>query len=390
MNSNKRAENKKSNQPMSIDEIVSTVQNFKYDADSKSVDKKQEQSKNKKPKSIEQIHKENLANLLKIINNLKGAVVSEENTRKTKIEELYKLVKTKLENDLYLFNVQIVADFLQGYKSAEENKFDKSIKALFDIVLLDVESKLKDFLPENLEINLFFDEDKLKEIIKSATTLKTKEQDNRESVKVLSSFYVYLVLKNRSRKDFDRQLFNIERILAEHLAEFEQKEQSKYLLKLLPEAFLDNNPKAKIRSFVHLYFTTHIAKLSKEVDSLTIKLSETRNSNATLSSQVRQLKEEGETKDNTIALLTEQGQEKDTKISNLQTELTELRNRFEYDVNRADRQNQDLRTSIITQLQNNLRIELNDLNEFANGLQQNDGQVLRMYITNIQQTLNTL
>jgi hypothetical protein len=67
-----------------------------------------------------------------------------------------------------------------------------------------------------------------------------------------------------------------------------------------------------------------------------------------------------------------------------------LGDRFDYEINRADRQNQDLRSHIISRLKNDLLIELNDLIEFANGLPISESDILKMYVNNIKQTLNNL
>jgi hypothetical protein len=390
MISNKKTENEELKQTISIDEIICMVQDFNYDIDNSSMNKKPEQTKNKKPKSSEQIQKDNLFILLKKITRLKGSIETEKSSRETKIKKLYELLKIKLGVDLYLFNVLVVADFLQGYKSTEENKLDKSIKILFDIILLDIEYELKDLLPSNLDINLFNDEDNIKEIVKSVTPSINEKEDNKNYITKLSNFYVYLVLKNRSRDDFYRQLFKIELLLLENIAAFNYEEKNEFLLKLLSKTFTDSNPKNKARTFVYLHFTTYIEELIKEVNSLSQRLSESHSTNAILTSQVRQIKEIVKTKDITIEQLTVHGHEKDTNIENLKIELKDIQNRYVYDVNKFEKQIQEFRANIIMQLQNNLRIELNDLNDFANGLQKGDGEILKMYVTNIQQSLNSL
>ena len=50
----------------------------------------------------------------------------------------------------------------------------------------------------------------------------------------------------------------------------------------------------------------------------------------------------------------------------------------------------DLRSGLIARLRNNMQIELNDLMELANGLNQSDGSILKMYIANIEQVINDL
>ena len=393
-NSNKKTVNKQPVQPVSIDEIISTVANFEYSIDSKSADNNQEQSKSKKQNSLAQIHKENLAKLLATINKLKGSVVSEESSREPKIKELYDLLKTKLGNDLYLFNVNIVVKFLQGYKSTNADKLDKSIRVLVDAISADVDGELKNLLPDNdynLLTNLFNNETEpnILQIIKSAASEKTNDEGNTGSKKILSFIYTYVVLKNRSRSDFYKQLFIVERVLAEHLAEFEQEEPSKYLHKLLPEALLDSNPKAKIRSFVYLYFTNH-NELKKKVDSLTDKLSDSYSSVYKLSREKTQLTEQGKEKDITITQLTEQGKEKDNTITNLQAELTEKMNRLEYEVNKYEKQLYGLRIGLVSNIQRHTKIVLEDITVIASRLPQNEGDELHRWITDLKEYFDSL
>lgn len=390
MNLDLKSENNEPKRTASIEEIISEVQDFNYNVDPTSIDKEQKESKKKGNKNLGQIRKENISKLLEIISKLNGAVESEKSSRDAKIKNLYQLLRDKLGDDLYLFNVQLVAYFLQGFKRIQDIKLDVCIKNFFDIILLDIESQIIEFLPSKSETSLFFDVDKLKELLRFHAVSNNESHLSNNINFVLSKFYVYLVLKNFTHSDFYRQLFKIELIFIEHISEFEQKEINKYLLKLLPDTFLDSNPKAKVRSIVHFYFTSQIIELSGDLGTLTRKLSEIRIDNITLASQVKQLSEEGQVKDNSIVQLTKEGHEKDTNLIKLQGELKALSDRFDYEVNRADRQNQDLRSHIITQVQNNLRIELNDLNEFANGLPPGESEILKMYLVNIKQALNIL
>ena len=390
MNLDLKSENNEPKRTASIEEIISEVQDFNYNVDPTSIDKEQKESKKKGIKNLGQIRKENISKLLEIISKLNGAVESEKSSREAKIKNLYQLLRDKLGDDLYLFNVQLVAYFLQGFKRIQDIKLDVCIKNLFDIILLDIESQIIEFLPSKSETSLFFDVDKLKELLRFHAVSNNESHLSNNINFILLKFYVYLVLKNFTHSDFYRQLFKIELIFVEHISEFEQKEKNKYLLKLLPDSFLDSNPKAKVRSIVHFYFTSQIIELSGDLGTLTRKLSEIRIDNIALASQVKQLSEEGQVKDNSIVQLTKEGYEKDTNLIKLQGELKALSDRFDYEVNRADRQNQDLRSHIITQVQNNLRIELNDLNEFAKGLPPGESEILKMYLVNIKQVLNIL
>jgi hypothetical protein len=393
-NSNKKPENKQPVQLVSIDEIVNTVANFEFSIDSKSADENQEQSKTKKPISLAQIHKENLAKLLATINKLKGSVVIEESSRELKIKELYELLKSKLGNDLYLFNVNIVVKYLHGYKGTNDDKLDKSINLLMDNISTYVDCELKKLLPDNdynLLTNLFKNETEpnILQIIKSAVGEKTIDEDNTGKKKILSFLYIYVVLKNRSRYDFYKQLFIVERVFAEYLAEFETGEPSKYLLKLLPEALLDSNPKAKIRSFVYLYFTTH-NELKKNVDFLTDKLSDSRSVIYKLSSEKNQLIEQGKEKDNEINQLNEAGIKKDSEIVNLNAQLVDTIKKSSYEINDLRRQLDVTRSGLVSNIQKQTKIVLDDLTVIASRIPIDQGDELRDWIKHLKGYFDSL
>lgn len=390
MNSNMGLNKKDQKRIISIDEILSKVEVFNYNVDIGPTDEEQELHEKKKPKSLEQIRKENLTKLLEIVSELNVAVEANKSSIVTKIKQLHELLQAKLGEDLHLFYLQVVARFLHGYKRTEDIKLELSINHLFDLFLIDIENSLKDFLPTNLNTRLFFEEDKLKEILESIAEPTTGRPVIKNHLIILSNFYIYLVLKNRAHSDFYRQLFKLELIFAEHIASFEPKERNKYLLKFLPETFIDSNPKAKVRSFVYLYFTTHIVELTEEVHRLDFKLNEIRNARNSLSIQVKQLTQEVQIKDSIIAQLSEQGKEKDSIIIKIQEELKASRDRFNYEITVADRQRQEIKTNIVTMVENGLRLELDELKVFADCLSQGDSELLRMYVTNIEQFLNTL
>jgi hypothetical protein len=390
MNLDFKSENNCLKQSVSFEEIICEVQAFNYIIDNTTTDKEQTESKNKRTKNLGQIRNEAISKLLEIIIKLDTSVETERNTRETKIKSLFHILRDKLGDDLYLFNVRIVAYYLQGFERIEDIKLNSSIKCLFDVLLIDIESQLNELIPLKSETNLFFDEDKLKELLHFYRFQNTDSRPSQDNIFALSKLYVYLVLKNFMHHDFYNQLFKVDLSFAEHIAEFEPKQKNKYLLRLLSDMLLDANPRSKARSFVHLYFTNRILDLASEVDILTLKLGELRNTNFALTYQVKQQAEEGHNKDITIHQLTEEVQDKDSIIVKLESELKVLGDRFDYEINRADRQNQDLRSHIISRLKNDLLIELNDLIEFANGLPISESDILKMYVNNIKQTLNNL
>jgi hypothetical protein len=367
------------------------VTNFDYTIINKINDTSNTSSKIKRSADLVKNHRKNLDELIVIVSNLKGAVLSEKNTLESKIKKLYELIKTKLGNDLFLFNILIVTKFLQGYKYNGVETLDKSIKILFDTILAEIEVELKKVLLNyNLLPNLFYSINKLKEILNSTADTKVKDSDHTENIKILSYIYIHTILKNRYQSDFHKQLFIFERILAEHIADFKQRDKNKYMLKSLPEALTQDEPKSKIRSTIYVYFITYISELEQEVNSLSNKLKISQTSFFESSNKVNLLEKEVKEKDITIHQLTEQGIEKDETINKLQIEKTEICNRNEYELKTLKREFENLETDIVKELQDKLKLKLDDLSRFANGLQQNDGEFLKIYINKIHQVLETL
>ena len=380
---------------VTIDEIISMVAKFEYSIDSKAEDKKLDQKKATKTKNVEQIQKENLAALLLTVIKLKDAVVSRDESRLSKIKEIYELLKIKLGNELYLLNLNIVVKFLQGYKNPSDNQLNPSIQILFDFLLKDIDGDLKNLLSED-SYSLLVDlvnidtEPNFLQIVKSVVSEKANDDDIDVSKKILSLIYIYFVLTSLSRADFYKELLIVERVLAEHFTESESKETNIYLLKLLPEALIDNSPEKKIRSFVHLYLSAHNHELKKELVYLNENLDYYRSFSNKLSDKVQQLNEQIDEKDKTIYQLIQERIEKDNSITNLLAELTETNNRLEYEVNKYEKQIQGLKNGLFSNIQRHTKIIMDDITIIASRLPQNEGNELRSWIDNLKEYFESL
>jgi hypothetical protein len=382
-------------QKIPIDEIISFVSKLDYCIDIKNKDLNPEESKIKKTKNVEQIKKENIALLSEYLFKLKDISLNQDESRVTKIKELYDLLKTKLGNDSYLLNISIVVKILHGNLNINTNLLNPSFKILLDIILTDVDTELKNLL-SNVDYTLLTDllnhetEPSLLQIINSDQINKTKEENTHEVKKNLSLIYLFIILKNYSRKNFQQELFIIELALAEHFIDVEKKDLSNYLLKILPEAMLDNNYKTKIKSIIHLYLIDNNNHLKKTVDRLADKVDQYSISALKLSDELKELKEEGKIKDHQISQLTQDGIEKANEINNLQVSLTQKTDRLEYEVNLYQKQLDELEAEIISTLNRDLRLEIDSLTAIANRLEPSSSESLNMSIANIKQILNTL
>lgn len=78
------------------------------------------------------------------------------------------------------------------------------------------------------------------------------------------------------------------------------------------------------------------------------------------------------------------------EIEKPENELSALKNRFAYEINKLEKQNKSLKEQIILDLKKGMLIEIDGLKELSTQLQENDSKILNMYIQNMEQNLNIL
>jgi hypothetical protein len=285
--------------------------------------------------------------------------------------------------------LKFVVNILKVYRDKSEYNLPKAIEELFSLIRIEVEEELNPILSQyNNEINPFFDSDVLSKIVNQI--VKIDERYTISIINILSSLYIYLLIKNLRHTFFTRQIFMVERIMATHLADFKHINRNEFLINYLPDALCDKNPKSKIRNSIHIIFTNYINDLEEDVSLLSIKLKNSQDKLADLSIKTNTLTKQLNEKENNVNELTEQLDSKYIEINQVQLELQETINLLQYERNKYETQLQNLRTGLINRLHNNLRIELEGLSEISNVIPNNNGDIIRMYITNIHQIINGL
>ena len=88
-----------------------------------------------------------------------------------------------------------------------------------------------------------------------------------------------------------------------------------------------------------------------------------------------------------IKNLVEQCKEKDEMIANLQTELDEATNLYNYKINNYEKKLQALQTGLISKFQKDMKMELDGLTEIAIRLNSNYKTMINAYIANIKQLI---
>lgn len=172
--------------------------------------------------------------------------------------------------------------------------------------------------------------------------------------------------------------------MSEFILDLESKEYNKFLLKSLPEALLDNNPKAKAKSILLSHLQRHNLYLQQKVMSLENNLEETRLSLTSLSENLKALKRKSLENDKTIELINTQSVEKDQKIQNLESELSKSNILLDYKTNDNERQIQGVRTEIVTKVKRHTKIVLDDLIHIANEIPSNEGDELKLWVENLK------
>lgn len=326
-----------------------------------------------------------VSKLEKIVSKINSKTINNEKEQKDSIKELLEVLQKKLGSDFYLFSVGFITSFLR-----EQNSINDLVKILFNNIQDEIKTELDKVLSGtdySLASNIF-NGDEEKNIQELINVIYKSDIDN--SQRNLANLYVYILLKYRTRKDFNKITYTIEYVFVEYFSSFVEKEKSDYVLNDFPNALLDKNPKNKIKSFAHLFLKSDITELTKNLNSVRQNLNESRDENSNLRSDLNALELEINEKILLVSSLREQIKSKNEMITSLEQKLQLETNRLEFEGNMYDNQIQDLRTAIVTGLQNDLALELNSLNDFSNGLQQNDSEILRMFIDNINQKLNNL
>lgn len=368
------------NKQISIDNIVVKLNDLQL---VKSKSSSKIDSNKNKPKTNTLSRKDIAVKVYDILEELENVVGKDEE----KIKDLYNRLKAKLGEDIYIVNIGIVSNFLKDEKNAK--RLNKTIMLLFDNIRIDIEVLLKNFLSENdfkilEDITGYETESELTQLINSI--LGTTE--NKDKINRLAYIYLYLLVKNYAKNYFRKQLFEIEVVLMEFLADFKKLEKNKYLLKNLPESFLSDNPEERIRNSAHLYFLDQNKELKESVRSLTIRLEDSNELRDKLSDDVRQLIKDGSEKDELISNLEKGVEDKIGEITSLKEELETAKGRHTFEINKLERLLQNFRTQFKTNINKKLKNELEDIAIIANRLDNQNSTSLKMALKNINQLLN--
>lgn len=386
MNSNKKSNPK----TLTFDEIKKEIENLRYELNPNQKGKSLGSKDTRESNVVNPIRKKDIDKFVEIFSHIEQLPVTEKNAGESKINDIYNLVKTKVGDSIYQFNLKIAIKTLQEFKKIKPEKLSSAIEELLNVILKNIEEELRSLLSQkdyDLLSNLCDDKTKsnLLQIIDSGI-IKNKENDEINKI-FLSNLYTYIIIRYKNRKDFLSQLSLIENGFIEYLADYKLEKNKKHLLKLLPEALLEKDTKTKIISFAHIYMANFISDLEPKLESVTKRLEASHNEYNKLNKKANELTNEVSQKKEQINELTKREEESGRKIDELEKELTETKKLLEFEVNKSKRQLDGLKSGIIKGLKKQMEMELDDLRDFANDLPKENKNDLKMYIENIEQIL---
>lgn len=390
MRSNKeeKSESLKKIKRIPLTEIIHFVKSFEYEMDKSSVD-----GINNSKKTKEQVKKENLELLLKRVSKINKVAVEDKEYFKGEINDLFKILKSKLGNDLYLLNLRLLKNFLKGNKPSTFDTLNTSIQVLFDVILDDVNKVLQNQLSDSslrFLANLFNDSNIELNLSKIIRADLEGANSRIENLRIIANLYIFLVLKNRTTSDYLGKIFIVECVLSEYILDFKSLEKSKYLHKILPEALIDSNPQSKIESSIHFYLNEKNTKLKEELELKVDQIKHTWLTVSRISQEKSQLEIEGKEKNEKLQQLNVEVKEKDKQIGQLSHELSETNLSLNHEINDLKRQMDSLKKGVKLKIIKGTKTALDDMEFIASELSDNHSEQLNDWIKYLRDFFNSL
>lgn len=379
---------------VSINQIIDSISRFEFDKENSKSDT--EEIKEKKPKTLEQIQRENLLELLNSVEKLEKCFLNVGDDQSKKIEELNDLIKEKLGDKKYILDLRLALKFINENKNKNPISTNKIFKNLIDLIARYIDAKMKDFFSvSDYEVlselsNEETIESDLIHLINFVYNTDKKQDKSQTSTIILSQLYTFVILKHYKRFDFKDIIFTFERLLCEKIAELDSTDRNKFLLKSLPDALLDNNPKTKSRTALNQYLINHNKDLKNEIIIKSQRLEEKIALENEMLTELNQLREREINNNVILDDLKRKIAEKDAQLKDLDNDLRQKSDLLEFETNIYENQLQDLKSGIVSRLQRDIQMELDGMTSISNKIGEESGQNLRMYITNITQLLNSL
>ena len=374
---------------VSIDEIIKKLNDVEYNYQTD----KQKETQDKKIKNSNQKSIENIKKTIEIIKNLDDIIENDKFIREKKIRNIYDLLKLKFDNEIYFIYVLFISNCIKINEGQKKIKRSSSTIYLLELFFEDLDLEANNLLSEpnyKLLNNLFEGniENNFNIIIQAL--IKIKNNDEIIFHKNIAYIYLYIILKYKNLFNFNEGIFIIENMIMSQLADYENLDKENYLLKFLPNIFIDSNLKTKARKYINYYFKSQLDELNKIKNYQLNQIIINNNLIQNLNDKVKESSDVININKKLIIQLELQNKEKSKLIESNKLQLKQLIDRLEFEKNRADKQNIDLKKSIFSNIQNNIQIEIEELNNFAENLNKNDSEILKKILDNINQSLKSI
>ena len=314
------------------------------------------------------------------IANIFGRIKDCKGVKKEDIETLFRASMEKSGDDGWKFLLEVYSRF---YNKGAAKNIDKIIS----LIKNETESKLGSVLSID-EINSAILEMKSgegrKKLEKLCSSIKPKKE--KEPIIIdIALLYIFLLIKTKELipMDFSEQIRVIERIFFECFAK--DVKNDPLFVKEMKDSIISGTAFEKMREMTHLYQGVEdvLAELQEnnERDRLTIKEKIARI--VQLENHIAELEEV--CRQNNLLIQNQQNQ-----IAELNRLLTETDNRNEFNENMYEQQFQSLKRSFIEKVKKGLKLEVDGLEDIAEGLDENQRKKIQRRIDNIYKFLQKM
>lgn len=276
------------------------------------------------------------------------------------------------------FILEIFGKFFYDKKSRFVKNIESLIKNCVEMSLSDVFDKNQvNFIISNLGSNDGYFQ--LKNYL-SVNFLK-KNSNDKKQMEYISLFYVLLLLNIKKYTGLNSTAIkNAQKAYIESFSS-ENKEDS-LSIKRNVRALLKNEFKSKFyeASFLYVGQTDKIEELNQEVNKLNSLIDNRNNDIVTLKNELHQ-------KEIELTNLRKELNDKLALVESLQQDLNATNNRNDFDKNRYEQQYKTLKKTFVDKLKSDLKLDIQGIEDIADGLSESASLKIQRRIDNIYKTL---
>jgi len=295
------------------------------------------------------------------------------------VEELFDYAINKLGSRYWRFLLEIFGKIFYDNKSNYSKILQKLIKSKVEKSLVDIvdNNQVNVIIAHLISDDGYFE---LKDYIE--TNISNKKLDKNKQIEVISLFYIFVLLKIKMQNSsLNKTIINNAQKAYIESFSAEDKEDL-FSIKRNIRALLKNEHKSKFydSSFLYEGLTEKNYDLNKEINKLNTMLINRNSQMVNLNEVLRQ-------KESEIISLKNEVLEKLGIIESLQQDLSAMNNRNDFDKNRYEQQYKTLKKSFTDKLRSDIKLDIQGIEDIAEGLGENTCLKIQRRIDNIYKTL---